>query len=330
MELFEKIKCVLRANPFYKRHCQTHVNNCRYWVRNMKYYRSYFWRKDKEVNGHTIYFIIDPQITHPGLADRFKAIIGTYYIAKQNNFDFKIIFTYPFTLSDYLGYASQNWIASFDDLSYSFQNSRIIAYNGGGKVPILNKSIKQYHVYCYIGYDILETNQIGDYKAIWGKLYRELFQPTPLLEKALLNYAYLKENQFIAIHLRFVNALEHFEGNQFNFLTPEQKEHLITRCISAIQDIINRNPEKQIVVFSDSNIFLTRIKKELPIHVLEGKIGHISFSGNEDIIVKTFIDFYMISKASHVIRILAPEMYGTVFSYYAALIGNKTCIDYKV
>ena len=38
--------------------------------------------------------------------------------------------------------------------------------------------------------------------------------------------------------------------------------------------------------------------------------------------MKTFVDFYAISKASRVIRILAPEMYNTVFSYYAAVLGG--------
>lgn len=36
----------------------------------------------------------------------------------------------------------------------------------------------------------------------------------------------------------------------------------------------------------------------------------------------TFRISYNISKASRVIRILAPEMYNTVFSYYAAVLGG--------
>ena len=41
-----------------------------------------------------------------------------------------------------------------------------------------------------------------------------------------------------------------------------------------------------------------------------------------EVAMKTFVDFYAISKASRVIRILAPEMYNTVFSYYAAVLGG--------
>lgn len=54
----------------------------------------------------------------------------------------------------------------------------------------------------------------------------------------------------------------------------------------------------------------------------------ISFCGiyftenTHEVAMKTFVDFYAISKASRVIRILAPEMYNTVFSYYAAVLGG--------
>ncbi len=332
MELVEKLKCFLRTNPFYKKYCQTHVNDFRYGIRNRKYYSAlYSWKKDKEVEGHTVYFIIDPQISHPGLADRFKAIVGTYYIAKQNGFDFKILFSHPFSLNDYLRPASRQWIATKEELSYSRRNSRIIAYNGGGKVPRLNKSVKQYHVYCYIGYDILETNRIGNYQQLWGKLFRELFRPAPVLEKALQEYsAILQENEFIAVHLRFVNALEPFEENQFNFLDQEQKEGLVQRCLEAIRTIQKQYTGKKVAVFSDSAVFLKRVREELPVTVLDGEIGHISFNAADHVVLKTFIDFYMMSRAQHVIYILSPEMYPTVFSYYAALAGGKTCRKYLV
>ena len=323
MELVERIKCVLRQNDFYKKHCQTRVNDCRYWVRNLNYYVTlYSWKIDKEINDHTVYFIIDPNISHPGLIDRLKAIVGTYYIAKQNGFDFKIIFTHPFLLHDYLNNASQHWIASFEDLSYSLQNTRLLSYNGGGKVPKLNKNVKQYHVYCYIGYDILYENRIANGEQIWSELFEELFEPAPVLKQALQVYQQLPSNGYIAIHLRFVNALEQFEENQFNFLNREQQEQLIQRCLNAIRVIMNRNTSNQIVVFSDSTVFLNRVRKELPVIVLDGEIAHVSFVATKEVILKTFADFYMMSKAECIIRILGAEMYVSAFSYYAAVLGR--------
>ncbi|WP_455585080.1 hypothetical protein [Bacteroides sp.] len=270
---------------------------------------------------------MDPSISHPGLADRFKAIVGSYYIAKLNGFEFKIIFEYPFKLSYYLDYVSDSWIANKKDLSYSLRNSRILAYNGGGRLPTLNKRVKQYHIYCYIGYDILETNKVQNYQELWGELFRELFKPTIILKQAL-NKIPLKENDFISVHLRFVNALEQFEKNQFNVLSNKMKEKLIQKCLNAVKKIIDQYPNKKVVIFSDSITFLNKVKKELPVIVLEGSVGHISFRNTEDVVLKTFVDFYTMSKSEKVIRILTKEIYATVFSYYAALAGGKKCEDF--
>lgn len=328
MVIVEKLKCFLRTNKYYKKYCQTSVNDCRYWCRGLKYYKSlYHWDLDKEIDGNTVFFIIDPAISHPGLADRMKAIIGTYYIAQQNGFDFKIIFEHPFHLKDYL--ASAHY-ASLDELSYSLKNSRVLAYNGGGRVPKLSRSVKQYHIYNYIGYDILETNQIGDYKKLWGNLYRQLFTPTPLLQDAL-NAIALDSNTYVAVHLRFVNALEQFEDNQFNFLSANDKEKLIKKCQQGIIEIQKRYSDKKIVVFSDSSVFLSRVKTDMPgILVLDGTVGHISFSTEGDVVLKTFVDFYEMGRASLVIRVLTKEIYPTVFSYYAALSDGKDCVDYTI
>ena len=329
MDIIERIKCYLRANTYYKKYFQTHVNDMRYFCRSCRYYMKYYsFGKDKQVEGNTLYFIIDPEIKHPGLSDRYKAIVGCYYIAKINGFDFKIIFETPFRLSDYLDINEHDWRAKKDDLSYSLQNSRVIPYNGGGKIPRLRNSVRQYHVYSYIGYDILETNRVPDYKILWGTLYHSLFKPRDFILRKIKETGFEK-NTYIAVHLRFVNALEHFEGDQFNMVPEKKKEELVQRCLAAIKHIIDTNKDIPILVFSDSNTFLHRVK-ELPVHVLDGKIGHISFHQENEVMVKTFLDFYMISDARKVFVIHAPEMYPTVYSYYAALAGYKDVITVDV
>jgi hypothetical protein len=291
----------------------------------MKYYS---FGKDKEINGNTLYFIIDPEIGHPGLCDRYKAIIGCYYISKMNGFDFKIIFETPFRLDDYLDFNEHDWRAGKEDLSYSLRNARVIPYNGGAKIPRLNKSVKQYHVYSYIGYDILYTNRIPDHKILWGTLYNSLFKPKDFIIQKI-NESGFEKNKYIAVHLRFVNALEHFEGDQFNTVSEMKKEELIQRCFTGIRSIIAANENMPVIVFSDSDTFLKRIK-ELPVHVLDGKIGHISFHKEKEVVVKTFLDFYMIGRAQKVFVIHAPEIYPTVYSYYAALADYKDVITLDI
>lgn len=331
MIIIEKIKSYLRQSNIYKKHFQIKVNDIRYCIRNLRYYRKmYFFRKDINTNKNVVYFIIDPNIKHPGLADRLKAIVGSYYIAKLNNFDFKIIFDHPFELNNYLIPNIHNWVCDKKELSHSLQNTRLIYYDGEN-IPKLSKKIKQYHIYCYIGYDILQRKNLPNYKELWGNLYRELFKPSLILENELNKYT-IHPDKYIAIHLRFVNALQHLEEGYFNELSSDnQKENLIQRCYSGIKDIIIRNPKKKILVFSDSNLFLDRIKTDLPVIVLEGQIGHISFAKDIDnVVLKTFLDFYMISNAEKVICIMAPEMYYTVFSYYASLTKGIPYEEYHV
>ncbi len=80
------------------------------------------------------------------------------------------------------------------------------------------------------------------------------------------------------------------------------------------------------MVFSDSQRFVN-ITKEKGFPTLSGKIGHISFLGEDsNVVLKTFVDFYMIAGAYQVYRAYTPEMYYSGFSYYAALVGGKEAL----
>lgn len=202
MGYLEKIKYILRGSRYYRKYFQTTVNSLRYYFRNLHYYwQLYSFKKDREVSGNTLYFIIDPNIKHPGLVDRFKAIVGLFYVAKINGFDFKVIFNHPFKLEEYLSVNKYNWIANQSELSYSLQNVRLIPYNGSGKIPRLSKTIKQYHVYCYIGYDIISSNHVLDAESVWRNLFLELFKPSQALNECL-NCCSLDSSGYVAVHLR--------------------------------------------------------------------------------------------------------------------------------
>ena len=106
-----------------------------------------------------------------------------------------------------------------------------------------------------------------------------------------MNCCSLDSSGYVAVHLRFVNALENFEKDQFNSLTEDKRENLIQRCLKGIRLIIDQNKNKQIVVFSDSKVFLERVKV-LPVIVLDGKVGHISFTENtHEVAMKTFVGY---------------------------------------
>lgn len=79
---------------------------------------------------NTLIFYLDPSIGHPGLADRLKAILGCYHIAQKNHMGFRIVFNFPFELSDYLFPNEVDWRCREEDVRFSLVNSRFFDYEG--------------------------------------------------------------------------------------------------------------------------------------------------------------------------------------------------------
>ena len=71
------------------------------WLR-LRYYRL---KPQTGVLQHAVIMFIDDKYFmwhHPGLVDRFKAIVGLYYLATMNKRVFKLQFSEPFMLEKYL------------------------------------------------------------------------------------------------------------------------------------------------------------------------------------------------------------------------------------
>jgi len=326
------INSILQNNEylFFQKRISKLVYSGRCKLRNLRYYiRNYQISLDKKVEGNTIFFIIDARTKHPGLADRLKAAVHIFYIASVNNFHFKLIFNHPFLLSDFLEENEINWNATYNDLSFSVKNSRILSYNGEGKIPKLDKKVKQYHVYTYNHESILKSNNIPNFYILWGKLFNSLFKPSMRLVIEIKNTKFEK-GKYIAVHFRFVNALDSFEEGYYNSLSKSYSEKLINRCLKILFQLKQEFDGKEILVFSDSQRFV-RITQEKGFPTLSGKIGHISFLGDDlNVVLKTFVDFYMIAGAYQVYRAYSPEMYKSGFSYYAALVGGKEAIECSI
>lgn len=159
-------------------------------------------------------------------------------------------------------------------------------------------------------------------------MFSELFCPSENLTRCICNEGY-EYRKYIAIHLRYVNALGRFEKGK-DPLPINVQEELIVRCKKGIKEICDLNNNHPVIVFSDSSLFLENIH-DLPVSVLRhDNIRHISTESNSDVITKSFVDFMMISRATKVYRILSPEMYSSSFSYFAAIVGDTSFYDYMV
>lgn len=268
----------------------------------------------------TYYCVFETNKKHAGLADRLKTVILQYNVAKASGYKFKLIWETPFKLSAYFK-PRFDWECSIDDLEYSLIDTKIISEVGWHKYKLL-KPGKQYHCYRYAGGYPPKTLPLTGYK--WVDLFNELFEPS---EKLLSAYRSLNlpEYSYVAVHIRFVNALEKFENTYFdNHIESEEKrKDLIHRCKNGIMDVVHENKGKIVYVFSDSKVFLDNIG-DLPVEVLNhDDVCHVSENSNADTHLKTFLDMYVISKACAVYRFQAPEILSTSgFSMVASNIGD--------
>lgn len=297
--------------------------NYSWTIRNIIYRIRCFSIKPSNIEANTIVFYMDPNRKYPGFVDILKAIIGSYYIAKVNGYKFKIYFDTPFQLSKYLSPSkSNNWTlsatekADIDKLNISIG---LMDYYGIGEIPNLEK--KRYQVRNFIGWNILQRNNMPNWEIQWHKLYHELFQPSVYLQKHLVGYN-IKENEFIAIHIRFVNALNLAEPDYPQIpLNDDEKENLISRCILKIKELESIENCKAIV-FSDSTFFLSRCR-DMGIRVLIGNVGHITYNQNAEIVLKMFIDLNLIALAKKVYSIRNNNLYASAYPFYGSIIGGK-------
>lgn len=308
------------------------------WQKNIRHNMPYLKKLNfsGKYNRNVFFFVIAPEIKHPGLADRMKAIVNCYNIAKMNGYQFRIVFKIPFCLEDYLEANEVAWKAEASDLNYSFRGTRFfnelnfLTEDSWKDRTKLAKN-KEYHCYSYVGNRQPKVFPESGYE--WSSLYHELFRPSPRLQTAIDACGY-QERSYVAVHLRFVNALENFEEVtcwDFSLRTEEEKRNLIDRCKQGLMRIKEENGGCRVLVFSDSKRFLDSLD-DIPVEVLShDHIGHISSATDDDATLKTFVDLYMIARAKKVYRIDAPELYAwSGFAVTGAMIGGIDLLTIKV
>ena len=138
----------------------------------------------------------------------------------------------------------------------------------------------------------------------------------------------LREDQFIAVHLRFLDFFEPVEKEAKQATgTPEQQEQMIKDIHAALDHLLQESGCESILLFSDSNRFL-QAPHPAYVKVLPGTVGHISRNNGSDAITdKAFTDMFVMGKARHIYRILGEHIYAGGFAQTAAKLAGKPCLD---
>lgn len=299
------------------------MQSCLKYFLNFRH--DYHREPSKQYKNNYVVFIIDGKTIHGGLSDRLRGLLSVYHYCLKRNKRLVVNWTFPFKLSEYLtinenkaeygGYISHNLndVAFRFFNSYSFMNNDEKSYF---KVLDSNKPIT--HVY----------SNVTIHEELYGKYFNELFTPSDKL-KILINRCIneIGGGKYITITFRFIGLLGDFNDTYSTGveLTDVQKSEYIQHCLNAIRYLHDKHSEvSKILVTADSNLFLEQAKKLDYVYVIPGTVSHMDSKGASSQL-KTFLDFFMISKAEHSYLYQYGKMFsGTKFAQTAALIGGKT------
>ena len=129
----------------------------------LKYFLSFRneYKTLTNVNGggkKIVIFFIDGKTIHGGLSDRLRGLFSTYYYCLKEGIDFKVFWTYPFNLQDYLEPNKVNWLIEGKAISHNknevafrfFNSYSLMNNNETSFLKIMNTKKHEIHVYSNI------------------------------------------------------------------------------------------------------------------------------------------------------------------------------------
>lgn len=276
-----------------------------------------------------VVYMADGKYRHGGLADRLRGIVTLYRYCIEHNLDFRIHFTSPFILEEYLQPNEYDWRLRRGELSFNASTSHACYMDTTGDVgeremrfqrkitdKFLSQPYAQLHVYSIFYYE----------EKRFGELFNMLFKPAPVVQAEIDRNLREIGGEYITVSTRFLELLGDFKEPKGvrKELPKAEQEALIQSCIGKIERLKDSFPEiGKIVVTSDSLRFLERVKALEYCYVIPGEIAHIDTKdGNKTAHLKTFVDFFVIAKAKASFLIVEGGMYHSNFSKRAAQVNN--------
>jgi len=302
----------------------------------LKYYGKIFHLPSKSIrNDAFIVSMVDGHfLTTCGLADKLRGAISAYKFCETNQLKYKLLFTDPFDLQDYLLPNKYDWFVDVADVHYNFSKAKpLVIMHSIKEVGVRNNYMKildkmrcqAKDIHLYTNAPFYNDNEEA------ARIFNLLFKPTDrLLESINSCFSTIDDRKgYCSATFRFQQLLGDFKEGKFNVLPECEREIYIIKCLDIVKQIHNKE-NCTILVTSDSITFLDRAKELDFVYVIPDKVKHPAFEKEKQTdYTKSFVDMYMISKAKKVYRVCGGEMYMTGFPYFAAGITNAPFYDIK-
>lgn len=288
-----------------------------------KYYSSH---TEEEYISPSIIYMADGKIIHGGLADRIRGMVTLYVFSKKKGIDYRIYFTSPFLLSDYLEPNLFDWQIDKRELSYNSSVSKavIVKNNRIDNDIYLEKRLGKYvgkvqlHVYTNA------SSKNVDFK----KEFAELFKPSGALNAALETNMRALREEYVSITFRFQQLLGDFKEGNYRKLDDSDKTKLIERCDQFVNEVRqNHSTMNKILITSDSVSYLKHATEKFNfVYTIPGVVLHIDYTNNGAGLayMKSFVDLFMLSRAKKLYSFSTGPMYkDSGFAELAAAIGGN-------
>ena len=285
----------------------------------------------KTIERNRVICIYDGKIKNGGLADRLRGIVSVYEVCKELGIEFKLLFTSPFKLQQFLEPNNVDWQITKEELNYNTNVTDICYidtltgsdYEAAKQKKWFSKEFKKQYKEFHI-----RTNAFFSYKGNYSKLFHELFKPSARLQASIDREKSNLGTQYISTSFRFMNLLGDFNETAeiTTQLSNKEKEELIEKNLKQLEALHKQFPKKKILVNSDSVTFLEHASNFEFVYIIPGNVTHIDANGSNDeyeVYEKTFLDFFMIANAEKIYLLRTGNMYNSGYPYAASLIYNK-------
>lgn len=300
-------------------------------IKTANLYKFYTFAKYKNDLLHkkcTLISMIDGRMRHGGFSDRLCGIISAYKYAKIHDLDFKINYTYPYSLDLFFLPNKVDWEIGENDISYNIVQSYPVyishfpnrTYSMQYANWCLWRKSKQIHVY---------TNMYLFEPKEFKALFNTLFRKTDSLKRVENAFYDTIKGTYVSVTFRFQQLLGDFKEPGFPILKDDgERENLINICCKAVEKVYEMH-HSCVLVTSDSQCFLERVKAKYSfVIIVPGKVVHMDFiSKNENIDtsthMKSYLDFFILSRAETIYLAKISPLYSSSFPMVASWIEQK-------